>query len=209
MSFFYSGWGGCMSYQKEQDQILASLSGTPKLLLHSCCGPCSSSCLETLSAHFFVTVFWYNPNIYPQEEYFLRLMHQKKLIERLDTQNPVTLITADYVPEQYEAAVKGLEQEPEGGTRCTVCFAQRLELTARTAKEKGFDFFTTTLTVSPHKNADVINTIGQEMAKKYQVAFLPSDFKKKNGYQRSIELSRQYSLYRQNYCGCRFSQRQN
>lgn len=136
-------------------------------------------------------------------------MHQKKLIERLDTQNPVALITADYVPEQYEAAVKGLEQEPEGGTRCTVCFAQRLELTARTAKEKGFDFFTTTLTVSPHKNADVINTIGQEMAQKYQVAFLPSDFKKKNGYQRSIELSRQYSLYRQNYCGCRFSQRQN
>ena len=179
-----------MSYQKEQDQILASLSGTPKLLLHSCCGPCSSSCLETLSAHFFVTVFWYNPNIYPREEYFLRLMHQKKLIERLDTQNPVALITADYVPEQYEAAVKGLEQEPEGGARCTVCFAQRLELTARI-------------------NADVINTIGQEMAKKYQVAFLPSDFKKKNGYQRSIELSRQYSLYRQNYCGCRFSQRQN
>lgn len=198
-----------MSYQKEQDQIIASLSGTPKLLLHSCCGPCSSYCLEVLSAHFLVTVLWYNPNIYPQEEYFLRLAHQKRLIEGLDTRYPVALMTADYAPQQYDAAVTGLEQEPEGGARCTVCFAQRLELTARTAKEKGFDFFTTTLTVSPHKNADVINAVGQEMAKKYQVAFLPSDFKKKNGYQRSIELSRQYSLYRQNYCGCKFSQRSN
>ena len=197
-----------MSYQKEQDQILAALSGTPRLLLHSCCGPCSSYCLEVLSAYFFVTVLWYNPNIAPREEYFLRLEHQKKLIENLNTVHPVTLMTADYAPEEYYAAVKGLEREPEGGARCTVCFAQRLELTARTAKEKGFDFFTTTLKVSPHKNADVINAIGQEMAKRYQVAFLPSDFKKKNGYQRSIALSRQYSLYRQNYCGCKFSQRQ-
>lgn len=197
-----------MTYQKEQEQIIASLKGTPTLLLHSCCGPCSSHCLEVLAEHFFVTVLWYNPNIHPEKEYFLRLEHQKKLIDALRVKYPVSLITAEYTPQEYFSAVKGLETEPEGGQRCSVCFAQRLELTARTAKEKGFDFFTTTLTVSPHKNADIINTIGREMAEKYQIAFLPSDFKKKNGYQRSIELSRQFELYRQNYCGCTFSLRE-
>lgn len=197
-----------MSYQTEQDAIIASLTSTPKLLLHSCCGPCSSSCLEVLAQHFFVTVLWYNPNIYPPEEHALRLAHQKKLIDALCVKHPVSLLTVPYAPEDYFAAVKGLEEEPEGGARCTVCFAQRLEAAARIAKDKQFDFFTTTLTVSPHKNAEVINTLGQKLAEKYQVAFLPSDFKKKNGYQRSITLSREFQLYRQNYCGCLFSRRE-
>ena len=198
-----------MTYQQEQEQIIASLTGTPTLLLHSCCGPCSSHCLSVLAEYFSVTVLWYNPNIYPEKEYFLRLEHQKKLINALAVKNQVKLMILPYMPEEYFDAVKGLEEEPEGGNRCTVCFTQRLELTARTAKEKGFDFFTTTLTVSPHKNADIINTIGKEMARKYQIQFLPADFKKKNGYQHSIELSRLYELYRQNYCGCVFSQRKS
>jgi len=194
-----------MNYQQEQDEIIKSLTDVPSLLLHSCCGPCSSYCLETLSKHFNVTVLWYNPNIHPEDEYNLRFETQKKIINGLKTLHPVKLLTLEYDSNNYFEAVKGLENEKEGGARCTECFKMRLERCARTAREYGFDWFTTTLTVSPHKNAPLINEIGNAMAEKYGVSFLPSDFKKKEGYKRSIELSKEYNLYRQNYCGCVYS----
>lgn len=192
-------------YQKEQDEIIAHLSGIPRLLLHSCCGPCSSYCIETLAPHFEVTVLWYNPNIHPQEEYYKRLENQKKLISSMDTPNKVHLLELEYDDDAYFDRVKGLEAEPEGGERCRECFIMRMDRAARITKEQSFDWFTTTLTVSPHKNAPLINEIGRQCAEKYGVKFLPSDFKKKNGYKRSIELSKEYDLYRQNYCGCIFS----
>lgn len=194
-----------MNYQQEQDKIIERLDFTPRLLLHSCCGPCSSYCIEALSKHFSVTVLWYNPNIQPTEEHDLRLENQKKLIKNMKTENPVTLLEIPYDDKEFLDAVKGLEKEPEGGKRCTECFILRMHLTAKTAMEKNFDYFTTTLTVSPHKNAPLINDIGFSLEEKYGVKFLPSDFKKKNGYKRSIELSKEYDLYRQNYCGCAFS----
>ena len=196
-----------MNYQQEQDKIIDSLTEKPKLLLHSCCGPCSSYCIEALSKHFFVTVLWYNPNIQPEEEHNLRLENQIKLIKNMKTENPVEILEIPYDDNEFLEVAKGFENEKEGGKRCEKCFLLRLEKTAQLAKEKGFDFFTTTLTVSPHKNAPLINDIGFSFAEKYGVKFLPSDFKKKNGYKRSIELSRQYELYRQDYCGCSFSQR--
>ncbi len=192
-------------YQKEQDEIIAHLSGIPRLLLHSCCGPCSSYCIEALAPHFEVTVLWYNPNIHPQEEYYKRLENQKKLISSMDTPNKVHLLELEYDDDAYFDRVKGLEAEPEGGERCRECFIMRMDRAARITKEQSFDWFTTTLTVSPHKNAPLINEIGRQCAEKYGVKFLPSDFKKKNGYKRSIELSKEYDLYRQNYCGCIFS----
>lgn len=192
-------------YQREQDEIISSLKTVPTLLLHSCCGPCSSYCLEVLSKYFFVTVLWFNPNIHPKEEYLLRLENQKKIIDSLPATHPVKLEVLPYDAKRYFELVKGFESEPEGGERCELCFIQRLEKCAEYAKEKGFDYFTTTLTVSPHKNAPLINSIGEEMQEKYGVKFLPSDFKKKNGYKRSIELSKEYGLYRQDYCGCIFS----
>jgi predicted adenine nucleotide alpha hydrolase (AANH) superfamily ATPase len=173
--------------------------------LHSCCGPCSSYCLKALSEHFLVTLHWFNPNIYPLEEYQKRLDTQRQLLRKMQTKNPVELLCDEYLTDEFYLAVKGLENEREGGARCEKCFIQRLEKTAQMAKEQGFDFFTTTLTVSPHKNATLINQIGQELAEKYDVKFLPSDFKKKNGYLQSIELSQKYELYRQNYCGCVYS----
>ncbi len=195
-------------YQKEQDEIIAQLSGTPRLLLHSCCGPCSSYCIEALSPYFEVTVLWYNPNIHPQTEYLKRLDNQKKLISSMDTPNKVHLLELEYDDDDYFERVKGLETAPEGGERCKECFIMRLDRAAQITKAQGYDWFTTTLTVSPHKNAPLINEIGKQCAEKYGVKFLPSDFKKKNGYKRSIELSREYDLYRQNYCGCVFSQKQ-
>ncbi len=194
-----------MQYQLEQDKIIAELTKTPTLLLHSCCGPCSTYCLEVLAEHFNVTVLWYNPNIQPLEEYNLRLENQRKLLKNLKTKNKIDLLEIPYNTDEFLTIAKGLENEKEGGARCTQCFILRLEEAARLSKEKGFEYFTTTLTVSPHKNALLINEIGFDMAKKYGVKFLPGDFKKKNGYKRSIELSKQYDLYRQNYCGCVFS----
>lgn len=194
-----------VNYQKVQDEIIKNLKDTPRLLLHSCCGPCSSYCLKALSEHFLVTLHWFNPNIYPLEEYQKRLDTQRQLLRKMQTKNPVELLCDEYLTDEFYLAVKGLENEREGGARCEKCFIQRLEKTAQMAKEQGFDFFTTTLTVSPHKNAPLINQIGQELAKKYDVKFLPSDFKKKNGYLQSIELSQKYELYRQNYCGCVYS----
>lgn len=196
-----------MNYQQEQDKIIEALTEKPKILLHSCCGPCSSYCIEVLSKHFFVTVLWYNPNIQPEKEHNLRLENQIKLIKNMKTENPVSFLEIPYDDNEFLEIAKGYETEKEGGSRCEKCFLLRLEKTAQLAKEKGFDYFTTTLTVSPHKNAPLINHIGFSFAEKYGVKFLPSDFKKKNGYKRSIELSKEYELYRQDYCGCSFSQR--
>ncbi|MGN0468851.1 MAG: epoxyqueuosine reductase QueH [Acutalibacteraceae bacterium] len=200
------------NYQKELEKIIEEnqKSGTtPTLLLHSCCAPCSSACLELLSKFFSVTVFYYNPNIYPENEYFHRVNEQKRLISALPAKNKISFIEGNFNSQEFYHAVKGFENEKEGGERCFLCYRLRLEKTAEIAKKNGFDYFTTTLTISPLKSAQKINEIGQEIAQKYSVEFLPSDFKKKNGFKRSIELSKEYDLYRQNYCGCVFSQRQS
>lgn len=194
-----------MNFQQEQDNIIKNLTNKPTLLLHSCCGPCSSYCIEALIKHFDITVLWHNPNIQPKSEYDLRLENQIKLIKEFEQQGKISLIEIPYDENQFFSKIKGLEKEKEGGKRCEECFKIRLEQAAEIAKEQNFDYFTTTLTVSPHKNAPLINEIGFLMAEKYNVKFLPSDFKKKNGYKRSIELSKQFDLYRQNYCGCIFS----
>lgn len=190
------------------EEQIAALSGTPSLLLHSCCGPCSSYVLEVLSQHFNVTVLYFNPNIYPESEYKKRLAEQIKLIDGMPFKNPVCLMECDYDENEFLSAAQGFENEREGGARCEKCFRLRMEKTALLAKENGFDFFTTTLSVSPHKNAPLLNRIGEELSEKYGIKYLYGDFKKKEGYKRSIELSAQYDLYRQNYCGCRFSLRE-
>ncbi|MCQ2226264.1 MAG: epoxyqueuosine reductase QueH [Paludibacteraceae bacterium] len=198
-------------YQKRLDQIIEEQveeGRVPTLLLHSCCAPCSSYTLEYLSQYFKITVFYYNPNIYPSEEFAKRVEEQQRLIQALPAQYPISFIEGDYDSKEFYAVTKGLEKEPEGGFRCFVCFRLRLEKSAILSKENGFDYFTTTLTISPLKNADKLNEIGEELAEKYGVKFLPSDFKKRGGYQRSIQLSKEYNLYRQNYCGCIFSQRE-
>lgn len=201
-----------MNYQKELDKIIEKLKmgepyKPPKLLIHSCCAPCSSYVLEYLSEYFSITIFYYNPNIYPADEYEKRVKEQERLISLMPLKNPVTFVEGDYEPQKYYETVKGHEKDPEGGERCFICYRMRLEEAARIASEGGFDYFTTTLSISPYKNAEKLNEIGQEVARLYGVSFLPSDFKKRGGYQRSIELSREYGLYRQNYCGCIFSRR--
>lgn len=197
------------NYQKEMERIIEGLRGEKKsLLLHSCCAPCSSAVLEKLQEIFEITVFYYNPNISEDTEYRKRVEEQKRLIEAFNRKKPdciIKIIDGDYEPQEFYAIAKGLENCPEGGERCFKCYALRLEKTARLAKELKFDYFTTTLTISPLKNAVKLNEIGEEMALKYETSFLPSDFKKKEGYKRSIELSREYGLYRQNFCGCAFS----
>lgn len=193
------------NYSKELEKITKNLNGKPALLLHSCCAPCSSYCLEYLSKSFEITVLYYNPNIDSEEEFFLRSAEQQRLIDEMHFENAVKLIVEPYYAREYYSVVKGLENEREGGVRCAKCFKLRLEKTAKKAKELSFDYFTTTLTISPLKNAELINDIGFAAAKKHGVNWLPSDFKKKNGYLRSIELSKEFGLYRQNYCGCVFS----
>ena len=188
------------NYQKELDKIILQMTQRKKLLLHSCCAPCSSYCLEYLSQYFDVTVFYYNPNITEENEY------QKRAAERQHT--TISYAEGVYEPEEYLAMVRGLEQEPEGAGRCERCFRLRLTKTAEYASDNGFDYFTTTLTISPLKNAHLLNALGEEIGEKTGIAFLPSDFKKKEGYKRSIELSKEYDLYRQNYCGCIFSKRE-
>lgn len=197
-----------INYQNELDKIIEkniSEGKIPSLLLHACCAPCSSYCLEYLSRYFNITVFYFNPNISLKEEYKYRLNEEKRLISLMDFVNPVRIIEGEYKPKNFYDAVKGLEDEPEGGKRCVECFRLRLEASAQKAKELGADYFTTTLTISPLKNAGLLNNIGAQYAEKYGVNWLYSDFKKKEGYKRSIALSREYSLYRQNYCGCIFS----
>lgn len=193
------------NYQKEMERLLPTDCSVPTLLLHSCCAPCSSYVLEYLSEYFAITVFYYNPNIYPESEYALRVEEQKRLIEQLPVKNPIQLIEGHFDPKEFYQAVKGLEHIPEGGERCHACFRLRLEETASLAAKHRFDYFTTTLTISPLKNAAKLNEIGEALAQKYGIVWLPSDFKKRNGYKRSTELSAEYSLYRQNYCGCVFS----
>ncbi len=197
-----------INYSKELDKLIEKLkkdSVRPTLLLHACCAPCSSYCLEYLSEFFDITVFFYNPNIYPEKEYEKRVDEIEKFISEKEFSSPVKLIKGDFIPTDFYTFVKGYEKCSEGGERCFRCYELRLRETAKKAKEGGFDYFTTTLTISPLKNAQVINEIGQSLEKEYGVKHLPSDFKKKNGYKRSTELSREYNLYRQNYCGCVFS----
>lgn len=198
------------NYQKELERVISSIpEGTiPTLLLHSCCAPCSSYVLEYLSDYFAVTVLYYNPNIYPEEEFHHRADEQKRLIGALSSKHPIRFIEGRFDSREFYDAVRGLEHIPEGGERCHACFRLRLEETARIAAENGFDYFTTTLTISPLKNAAALNKIGEETASRFGISWLPSDFKKKNGYKRSVELSEEYGLYRQDYCGCVFSKKE-
>lgn len=196
------------NYQKELDRIIQKRGQkTPRVLLHSCCGPCSSSVLEYITQYFDVTLLWYNPNLYPKEEFDRRFQTQVELIEKMGLADKVSILAEPWKSEDYYRRVKGLENEPEGGRRCAECFRLRLLETARLAKHYGYDYFCTTLTLSRHKDAVLINTIGEEIARATGVSWLPSDFKKRNGENRSIELSEQYGLYRQLYCGCEFSLR--
>lgn len=196
------------NYQKELERLTEGLrekERAPRLLLHSCCAPCSSYVLEYLSKYFEITVFYYNPNIYPEREYEKRVEEQRKLTESLPAAHPVTFLAGAYDKERFYETVKGYESEPEGGERCFRCYELRLREAAKAAKEGGFDYVTTTLSISPMKNAEKLNQIGEQTAREYGVSYLPSDFKKKNGYKRSIELSKEYGLYRQDYCGCVYS----
>ncbi|MDD3766632.1 MAG: epoxyqueuosine reductase QueH [Eubacteriales bacterium] len=182
---------------------------TPRLLLHSCCAPCSSYVLEYLSDYFNITILYYNPNIYPKEEYTRRMEEQKAFLSAFRAKNPIKFIEEEYIPDDFYSSVKGLEGQPEGAERCFKCYALRLERAAKAAKEEGFDYFTTTLSISPYKNAQKLNEIGKSFEEKYNIKYLYSDFKKNNGYKRSIELSKEYGLYRQDYCGCVFSIRKS
>ena len=200
-----------INYQKQLDELIEILkheSRIPGLLLHSCCAPCSSYVLEYLSQYFAITVLYYNPNITPIEEYEHRKSEQKRLISEGVWKNPVQIIDCDWEPEKFEDAVKGLESVPEGGVRCFKCYELRLRTAAAAAKDGGYDYFATTLSISPLKNAQKINEIGNRLAREYGIKHLPSDFKKRNGYKRSIELSAKYNLYRQDYCGCIYSKRE-
>lgn len=198
-----------INYQKELDKIIEKITAentTPTLLLHSCCAPCSSYVLSYLAEYFSITVFYYNPNIYPENEYLYRVREVKRLIEELPVKNKISFVEGKYEPDRFFETVKGLENEKEGGERCFKCYELRLKEAALIAENGGFDYFTTTLSISPHKNAEKLNEIGQKFAVG-KAKYLPSDFKKKNGFKESIRLSEKYNLYRQNYCGCVFSKR--
>ena len=177
----------------------------PTLLLHTCCAPCSSAVLLRLADYFHITVFYYNPNIEPYDEYLKRKKEQQRFLKDFKAKYPISFLDCDYEHEAFEKVSEGLENEQEGGPRCFKCYKMRLEKTAQVAKEKGFEYFGTSLTVSPYKNALKVNEIGKELALHYQVSFLYSDFKKHDGYKKSIEMSKEYNLYRQDYCGCHFS----
>lgn len=199
-----------INYQLELEKIIKENSNNnivPTLLLHSCCAPCSSYVIEYLSSYFKITVYYYNPNISPFEEYNKRVKEEIRLIKEMPTKYEVKFIEGDYDNDKYNELCNGLENELEGGKRCSKCYNLRLEKTAQIALKNKFEYFATTLTVSPYKNAQKLNQIGFELSKKYNINYLPSDFKKNNGYKRSIELSKIYNLYRQNYCGCIYSKR--
>ncbi len=193
------------NYDLKCEDILHNLEGKKRLLLHSCCAPCSSYVISYLSSYFDITILYYNPNIYPYSEYLKRKNEQIRLIKEIDKVNKVEIIDCDYDNDLYEKQIKGLESEPERGKRCEVCYYLRMEKTASKAKEMGFDYFGTTLSVSPYKNSVLINEIGKKLATKYDINWLYSDFKKRDGYKKSISLSHKYNLYRQNYCGCIYS----
>lgn len=197
-----------VNYQIELDKIIDNLqkeNKIPTLLLHSCCAPCSSYCLSYLAEYFKITIYYYNPNISPVEEYQKRVAEQKRLINELPVKHKVSFKEGIYEPERFFEMAKGLEDVPEGGERCFKCYEMRQREAALYASENVFDFFTTTLSISPHKNAAKLNEIGLNLEKEYGIRYLVSDFKKKGGYLKSIEYSRQYDLYRQNYCGCIYS----
>ena len=200
-----------MNYQNITEEIIKKQTlknKIPTLLIHSCCAPCSTYVLEYLSQHFKITILYYNPNIYPSEEYKKRAEEQEMLIKKMKLKNEISLVIIPYDSNEYFEKIKGLENDIEGGSRCYKCYLLRMEKSAKYAKENNYDYFTTTLTISPHKNSKTINEIGSQLEKKYQINYLYSDFKKKNGYKRSCELSKQYNLYRQDYCGCIFSKKE-
>lgn len=199
-----------INYQSKLNKIIEQIvekGEVPRLLLHSCCAPCSSYCISYLAEFFEITVFYYNPNISPVEEYEKRVLEQQRLIRELPVKHMVSFAEGKYEPEVFYEMAKGQEEVPEGGVRCFACYELRQRAAAAYARENGFDFFTTTLSVSPHKNAQMLNEIGLRLSKEYQIPYLVSDFKKKGGYAKSIALSKEYDLYRQNYCGCEFSRR--
>ena len=196
-----------MNYQLVLDDTLKKLEGVPKLLLHACCAPCSSYCIEYLSNFFEITIFYYNPNIDTKDEFDYRYSELKRFISEFKTKYPVHLVNIGYLKEEYDNIVVGLENEPERGKRCLKCYELRLSKSFEYAKNNNFDYITTTLTLSPHKNSKVINEIGSVLEKKYNFPYLYSDFKKREGYKRSIVLSHEYNLYRQDYCGCKYSKR--
>lgn len=200
-----------INYQMKLDKIINDIKNeeyVPTLLLHSCCGPCSSYVLEYLSKYFSITVFYYNPNIYPSNEYWYRVEEQQKIIDLTSAKNSINLITGKYDVERFYNMTKGMEDMSEGGHRCHLCYEMRLREAAKIAQKENFDYFTTTLTISPHKNSQVLNRIGEKVAKEFGVNHLPSDFKKNNGYKRSVEITREAGLYRQDYCGCEYSKRE-
>lgn len=196
-----------MNYQLVLDETLKKLHGVPKLLLHACCAPCSSYVIEYLSEYFEITILYYNPNIDTEEEFNYRYSELDRFIREFKTKYPVHLVNLGYLSSEYDEISKGLENEPERGARCLKCYRLRLEKSFKYAKENNFDYITTTLTLSPHKNSQVINEIGGELEKEYGVPYLYSDFKKRDGYKRSIILSHEYNLYRQDYCGCKYSKK--
>lgn len=195
------------NYDIKMVETIKKLKYTPKILLHSCCAPCSTYCINELAKYFFVTVFYYNPNIDTEEEYQLRLNEQRRFVSEYKAENTVELLDGAYTPSDFEKIAAGREAMAERGERCTLCYKLRLEKTAIEAKKRGYDYFATTLTLSPLKDAEKINIIGKELEKVYNISYLESDFKKREGYKQSIELSKEYNLYRQNYCGCRYSKR--
>ncbi len=195
------------NYQLETDKIIKSLDCTPRLLLHACCAPCSSYVLEYLTEYFDITVFFYNPNITEYDEYLKRKAELKRFISQKSFAHKVKQIDGDYEPDLFFEIAKGRENIPEGGARCFDCYRLRLQKTAELAKSGGYDYFCTTLSISPHKNAAKLNEIGGELSELYGVKYLYSDFKKRGGYKRSIELSAEYNLYRQSFCGCIFSKK--
>jgi predicted adenine nucleotide alpha hydrolase (AANH) superfamily ATPase len=197
-----------INYSKITEQIIkeACKDGKrPSLLLHSCCAPCSTSVIESLNNSFDITLFYYNPNITDENEYNRRKIEQIDFIQRFNSENPIRFIEGDYKPEEFYEMASGMENHKEGGIRCALCYKKRLEETARMACKNQLDYFTTTLTVSPYKNVDKINKIGKALAEEFKVHYLYSDFKKKKGYERSVEMSKLFDLYRQDYCGCEFS----
>lgn len=196
-----------MNYDILMDEQIKKIPEGTELLLHACCAPCSSAVLERIASHFKIVIFYYNPNIDKEEEYNKRVRELEKFIKNFETKYEVSLIEGKYEPERFFEVAKGLENEPERGSRCFKCYKLRLEETARIAEELGYKYFCTTLTLSPHKNSNWLNEIGKELENEYQTSYLYSDFKKKNGYKRSIELSREYNLYRQDYCGCIYSKK--
>lgn len=200
-----------INYNFEMEKIISNHQKegkTPTLLLHACCAPCSSAVLERLSSYFKITIFYFNPNITEEIEYKKRVVELEKLISKLNTVNPISFLEGDYQPKVFFDTVRGFEHLGEGSERCFRCYRLRLEETAKKACELGFDYFTTTLSISPYKNSKVLNNIGYELENKYHVNYLCADFKKKNGYKRSIELSNIYGLYRQDYCGCIYSKQE-